>query len=663
MAGTFTLKNLLLPAKGRAASLQGGETVVGGGAVSLGTSQELASSIVNEYNTTVVEAVKQIHLINITDLLALDPQEIDETNLYRVYSSGSTETGWHEGGTFVLEGETYADGTYFQFVNGEWQEIVDEIDLTNYMRFNELPSAVSMIEATYADTSYNNLYGEGRGGLAIARIGNYRLDENGVYQPVFVEKGTAGQQYYSRNYTKTIYVPWARSYTQGGQTIYEGGALSPSDYETFKNLSPGGGGTTYTFQGGTNSFIVTPSSGEAQIVNVTPSIATDATPTANSTNPVQSGGVKAAMDGKMDTDASNATNTAVQTLLGTLPYTNNALTGDDSVVMKIDNADAYKEVPIASIADYIAAPVLASPASGAISDWDGKLVYQSAGANRTISAVLSPISINTAKHSAAVGAATASGDYSFASGYDNTASGDYSFASGQGNVASNSRAACLGGYSNTASGQGAACIGGSSSTASERYAVATGYYALADHDYMMSIGKYSRGWAASCAAHGISAAGSDYLLFAVGSGAGPNSRKNALEVWSTEEAYIGDRGVATLYTVTIEGNAEDSHPRLTYGTGLSGMGFGWSLDWYFFFSARQLLTTDKDVVANWYAEHALSVFYHDLDSDVVYSSFSDLGLRLGFHRSGAAWYPQIELTDKTYFTNKNFKCVVQFTGI
>lgn len=302
MAGTFSLRNLLVPSKGRAASLRGGGTVVGGGAVSLGTSQELASSIVNEYNSTVVEAVKQIHLINITDLLALDPQSIDETNLYRVYSSGNTEIGWHEGGTFVLDGDTYPDGTYFQYINGTWQEIQDEIDLTNYMRFNELPPVVSMIEATYADTSYDNLYGDGKGGLAIARIGNYRLAENGVYQPIFEEKGTAGQPYYTRNYTKTIYIPWARSYEQGGQTIYEGGAMSPADYAAFKRLASGGGGTTYTFQGGINSFTVTPSNGQAQVVNVTPSITTDASPTANSTNPVQSGGVKTALDEKSDID-------------------------------------------------------------------------------------------------------------------------------------------------------------------------------------------------------------------------------------------------------------------------------------------------------------------------------------------------------------------------
>ncbi len=389
----------------------------------------------------------------------------------------------------------------------------------------------------------------------------------------------------------------------------------------------------------------------------------DAAPTANSSNPVTSAGIHTSLSGKMDTDASNATNTAVQNLLDKLPYTNNALTGDDSLVMRIDDADAYKEIPITSLADYIAAPVLSSPGSGSISDWDGRLVYQSVGANRTISAVLSPVAVNTTKHSASVGSSTASGDYSFAAGYDNTASGYYSFATGQNNTASNAGAACIGGYGNTASGQSAVCIGGSSSTASAMYAVASGLYALADHDHMMAIGKYSRGWVASCTAHGTSAAGSDYLLFTVGSGAGPNSRKNSFEVWSTDEAYIGDRGVATLYTITVAGTDSDSYPSTAAcGKGLKKMGHSWNVDWKLFFEAINLLTTDKNTVADWYASHAFSVFYHDLDDDTIYTSPSDIGLTLGFYHSQAVWYPQVNFTDQSYFKNRNYKCVIQFIG-
>ena len=392
----------------------------------------------------------------------------------------------------------------------------------------------------------------------------------------------------------------------------------------------------------------------------------DTTPTANSANPVTSEGIHASLSGKMDTDASNATNAAVQNLLDTLPYTSGALTGDDSLVMKIDDANEYKEIPITSLSDYIAAPVLASPGSGSISDWDGRLVYQSAGANRRISAVLSPVAVNTTKRSVAVGAAAASGDYSFASGYDSTASGSYAFAAGQSNTASNGGAACLGGYSNTASGQGAACIGGSSSTASAIFAIAAGYYALADHDHMTAIGKYSRGWTASCAAHGISAAGSDYLLFSVGSGTGPNSRKNSFEVWSTDVAYIGDRGVATLYTITCEGTASSSDmPAPVYGKGLSIASRGWdgSIFGLGFFPINYTGSAKSDVFS-WYSSHTVSVMYWNEDTDEIITSMNALGLSLAFKyiSSSSGWVPQVKFNDETLFKNKNYKCVIQFTG-
>lgn len=169
--------------------------------------------------------------ITITDLLAIPVDSIGANDLYLVYSEGNEEDGWSEGQTFTLDGETYTDGTFFQFINGYWEAVDKEIDLSNYLRFNDLPKEVSFIQSVFPSTSYDDLYGEGAGGgMLIARIGNYRLDENGVYQPVFVEKGTQGQQYYSKNYTKTLFVPYARRYLQGGEYHYEGGVLTATDY-------------------------------------------------------------------------------------------------------------------------------------------------------------------------------------------------------------------------------------------------------------------------------------------------------------------------------------------------------------------------------------------------------------------------------------------------
>lgn len=169
--------------------------------------------------------------INVTDLLAIPVAEIGVNDLYLVYSEGNEEDGWSEGQTFTLDGQTYNDGTFFQFINGYWEAVDKEIDLSNYLRFNDLPKEVSFIQSVFPSTSYDDLYGEGAGGgMLIARIGNYRLDENGVYQPIFVEKGTQGQQYYSKNYTKTLFVPYARRYLQGGEYHYEGGVLTATDY-------------------------------------------------------------------------------------------------------------------------------------------------------------------------------------------------------------------------------------------------------------------------------------------------------------------------------------------------------------------------------------------------------------------------------------------------
>lgn len=801
MAKTFSLRGMLVPSQGRKTSSQGGG-MPGGGAVAIGTPRESASTVINNINnvTNVVGGdYSKIVRITISDLLALDPTEVGENDLYIVYASGSDEDGW-SGDPFEYDGETYPAESFFQLINGEWQPITDEIDLSKSPKFGNLPEEVYMVEGLFPPTSFPNIYGRDvKAGMRIAKVRRYRLDDAGVYQPVKESTGTPGGGT-SVNDMLTINIPFARRYLQGGEYHYEGGVLTAADYQrlmegqqvdggvfvatygvtTFQELeqayedgkmiivrqdpivavlgyfyvnefhffavdkyTSSNNATIYEFRmsfanGWRGSSFTTENKGDrvssselserlltdnkylsalsvktlieeyiADLASVAssgdyndlinkptiPSSVTDAvkytaqsltdaqkaqarqnigagetltfdaTPTANSANPVTSEGIRASLSGKMDTDASNATNAAVQNLLDTLPYTSRALTGDDSLVMKIDDANAYKEIPITSLSDYIAAPVLASPGSGSISDWDGRLVYQSAGANRRISAVLSPIAVNTTKHSVAVGTATASGDYSFASGYYSTASGDYSLSLGQNNTANNVNATCLGGYGNTASGQSAVCIGGSSSTASAMYAVASGSYALADHDHMMAIGKYSRGWTASCTAHGISAAGSDYLLFTVGSGAGPNSRKNSFEVWSTDEAYIGDRGVATLYTITVAGTDSDSYPSTAVcGKGLEKMGHSWNVNWKLYFEAINLLTTDKNTVADWYASHAFSVFYHDLDDDTIYTSPSDIGLTLGFYHSQAVWYPQVNFTDQSYFKNRNYKCVIQFIG-
>ena len=171
--------------------------------------------------------------ITITDLLAIPIDEIGMNDLYLVYSDGNEADGWSEGDTFTLDGTTYNDGTFFQFINGYWEAVDEdkEIDLSNYLRIESLPKTVYFIEGVNRRSSYDNLYGEGKSGLLIATVGCYRLDDSGVYQQLISSKGVPPQPYYSENYTKSIYVPWARSYQQGGRFVYEGGMLTDSDYE------------------------------------------------------------------------------------------------------------------------------------------------------------------------------------------------------------------------------------------------------------------------------------------------------------------------------------------------------------------------------------------------------------------------------------------------
>lgn len=300
MAKTFSLRGMLVPSQGRKPSSQGGE-MPGGGAVAIGTPQESASTVINNINnvTNVVGGdYSKIVRITISDLLALDPTEVGENDLYIVYASGSDEGGW-SGDPFEYDGETYPAESFFQLINGEWQPITDEIDLSKSPKFGNLPEEVYMVEGLFPQTSYPNIYGRYKAGMQIAKVRRYRLDDAGVYQPVKESTGTPGGGT-SVNDMWTIIVPYARSYMEGGTMHYRGGVLNDADYEIFKNLASGG--TTYTFQGGTNSFTVTPSdTGVAQTVRITPSITTDATPTADSANPVQSGGVKAALEEKSNT--------------------------------------------------------------------------------------------------------------------------------------------------------------------------------------------------------------------------------------------------------------------------------------------------------------------------------------------------------------------------
>lgn len=234
MAKTFSMRGMLVPSQGRKTSSQGGG-MPGGGAVAIGTPQESASTVINNINnvTNVVGGdYSKIVRITISDLLALDPTEVGENDLYIVYASGSDENGW-SGDPFEYDGETYPAESFFQLINGKWQAITDEIDLSKSPKFGNLPEEVYMVEGLFPPTSFPNIYGRNKAGMQIAKVRRYRLDDAGVYQPVEESTGTPGGGT-SVNYMWTINVPYARSYVQGGTTHYEGGLLTAEDYQRLK---------------------------------------------------------------------------------------------------------------------------------------------------------------------------------------------------------------------------------------------------------------------------------------------------------------------------------------------------------------------------------------------------------------------------------------------
>ena len=170
--------------------------------------------------------------ITITDLLALSV-DIGDNDLYLVYSSGSDDEGWSEEGSFTLNGNSYADGTFVQWMGNGWMAVsAEDVNIEKVALFNPLSDKMDIIVKTYPQTSYDHLYGRSRFGMMIADVACYELDdETGAYKPK-IERMTG--QYAGSTNIKTLVVPFARYYYQGGELVYEGGLLNTSDYRLLK---------------------------------------------------------------------------------------------------------------------------------------------------------------------------------------------------------------------------------------------------------------------------------------------------------------------------------------------------------------------------------------------------------------------------------------------
>lgn len=167
--------------------------------------------------------------ITITDLLALSV-DIGDNDLYLVYSSGSDDEGWSEEGSFTLNGNSYADGTFVQWMGDGWMAVnAEDVNIEKVALFNPLSDKMDIIVKTYPQTSYDHLYGRSRYGMMIADVACYELDdETGAYKPK-IERMTG--QYAGSTNLKTLIVPYARRYHQGGEFHYEGGVLTAADYQ------------------------------------------------------------------------------------------------------------------------------------------------------------------------------------------------------------------------------------------------------------------------------------------------------------------------------------------------------------------------------------------------------------------------------------------------
>ena len=166
--------------------------------------------------------------ITASDLLSLSG--MGSNDLYLVYSAGSDEEGWSEEGTFELNGNTYSDGTFVQWMGSGWRAVSDtDVNISKATIFAPQPDKIYAVVKTFPQTSYDHLYGKSKAGMRIAEVESYQLDEeSGIYKPI-VERMTG--QYAGQTSRKTLVIPFAYWYMEGGEKHYRGGLLSDGDYQ------------------------------------------------------------------------------------------------------------------------------------------------------------------------------------------------------------------------------------------------------------------------------------------------------------------------------------------------------------------------------------------------------------------------------------------------
>lgn len=197
--------------------------------------------------------------INITNLLKIPLAEINENDLWLVYTKGSDEyNDWSEGDFFKMDGtiassetfgegeepgsDYYKDGTFIQWMNGNWVPLEDSKAKTaRTFVLDPGQDKVGLIRSLYSNEgAYPDLYSAGFNGIKLAEVLTYAYDEeSGSYKEDKVSRGQPGQMYYGNTNKWTLSVPYAKfsEYSSGaGNTMtrnYKGGVFTDEDYRKF----------------------------------------------------------------------------------------------------------------------------------------------------------------------------------------------------------------------------------------------------------------------------------------------------------------------------------------------------------------------------------------------------------------------------------------------
>lgn len=230
MAKKFSINTVVVPAKSRSNGMVLGGSVGSFVVNQIGENKNNASTVVNNYITNNYNTANDTYReISIDDLLALPDESKKIGVLYLVYSGGSADSGWSHDSTFLLNGESYPDGTFVTWNITQWEAVSAEVvNVQNTVKMKPLEKTVYIPTQLSSSASFPRIQELIRDGIELMRLKAYeKSEEEGVYEPKSYVSGNKQTHEYS------VVVPFA--YKEG--ETYHGGALRAEDY---KKLFEGG---------------------------------------------------------------------------------------------------------------------------------------------------------------------------------------------------------------------------------------------------------------------------------------------------------------------------------------------------------------------------------------------------------------------------------------